>query len=311
MIRVLRFILIFCLGFALALLLVVAAVGCGTRKGNEGNGAAGLRAGAETDEAGAAAIKPPLSSVPRAPANKQAVTTQAQPDMQGNGKLDRKSTEPPVEQPIVQLSEGLAVDLGRKIIYISGTVPIDAHDPERTRVFLEWLACSPDSREHESLVLTKVRPSLIHAAALSQGLNAGRPGSWDWRGERIFANPPTGDAVRIYVKALGSDAAAVPIESWVVNSRTGKTLAQELPQAGFVFAGSNVVKKGETEYYDADLTGGVVGLTSFGNELFAFSEMLNPDAGVAEPVWIANRALIPPAGTEVVISVQPATQTGK
>ena len=216
-----------------------------------------------------------------------------------------KSTEASVLAPADswhQLSPGLRVNVARGAVEFDGVVPIDAHQERTPLVFLEWLVCTPDTKEHESLVMTKVKPSLIHAALLSIGLEPGKPGSWDWSGKQIVAHAPTGPRVEVRVRRRdvteGQDIAA-----WVVNFRSSRTLREERREQGFVFSGSNIIERGGRAWYQADGDGGVVGLTCFGSELLSWSDMFNPDSGVQEPVWIANAALVPPVGCEVSVLI--------
>lgn len=210
------------------------------------------------------------------------------------------------------LAEGLAMDVSTGSLYIAGTIAIDAHDPDRPVVFLEWLACLPDSREHEAIVLTRVKPSLVHAAALALGWQAGKPGTWDWTGDQIVGHPPEGESVEVRVisegtsvqgaGAQGAGSEPALLTSWVLNRRTGRTLTQEDASGSFIFAGSRMDRAGRQ--YDADVSGGLVGLACFGNEVFAYSRLFNPDAGVEEPVWMANPAAVPPVGTKVTLIIR-------
>lgn len=208
----------------------------------------------------------------------------------------------------ITLSPGLRINKATEQIEIDATVPIDAHDPSRQRVYLEWLVCTPNTREHEVVAVTQVRPSLIHAAALTFNWQPGIPGAWDWSGDKIVPVPPQGEAVQVYIRTEGTPAPGNIIETWVVNAKTGKTLAEEFPANYFVFSGSRVLApKGPNpvplqSFYHADREGGVLGLACFSNETFAYSAMINPDAGIEEPVWIANAANVPPAGTNVIVT---------
>jgi hypothetical protein len=202
------------------------------------------------------------------------------------------------------LSPGLRVHRGLDSIEFEGEVPIDVHDSSRTRVYLEWLACKPDTREHEVLVVTSVKPSLIHAAALALGWTPGAPGGWDWKGETIRAIPPTGDTVSVYIRHGETESPGVLIQEWVKDANTGVTLAETRPNVGFVFSGSRIVMMGNQSVYHADREGGVVGLACFGNETFSYADMINPDSGVDEPVWIANSTTVPVQGTKVYITIR-------
>jgi len=202
----------------------------------------------------------------------------------------------------VELAPGLRLDRARRRVEIDGIVPVDAGSPEQPVVFLEWLVCTPDTKEHESLVVTTVRPSLVHAALLSLGLEPGAPGSWEWRETTIVPRPPTGACVRVLARRQGG--VEEPLASWVSDRRTGRSLVDHFPAEGFVFAGSRTVERQGQVSYRADRDGGVVGLACFSSELIAFTRLVNPDASLEEPVWIADPARVPPRMTPVTIILE-------
>ncbi len=213
------------------------------------------------------------------------------------------STPSPVAPPgAVELAPGLRLDRLRRRVEIDGTVPVDAGSPEQPVVFLEWLVCTPDTKEHESLVVTSVRPSLVHAALLALGLEPGAPGSWEWQDARIVPHPPAGACVRVLVRRSGGDEE--PLASWVADRRTGRSLIEHDPGEGFVFAGSRMTERQGQAVYRADLDGGVVGLACFSSELIAFTRLVNPDASLEEPVWVADPARVPPFSTPVTVVIE-------
>jgi len=175
-------------------------------------------------------------------------------------------------------------------------------------VNLEWLVCSPDSKEHESLVMTKAKPSHIHAALLLLGLNNGKPGTWNWEGKQLTATPPTGDRLTITVRLSQPDnipsPSEVPLTDWVATLKDERPFMQQFAEDYFVFSGSNMVHRNGQEWYQADREGGVIGLTCFSNELISWSRMFSPDSGVQEPLWIANAKRVPRFQSPVIITVR-------
>ncbi|MEM9374282.1 MAG: YdjY domain-containing protein, partial [Planctomycetota bacterium] len=161
---------------------------------------------------------------------------------------------------------------------------------------------APDSREHESLVVTTVKPSAIHAGMLAAGLEPGQP----LRIEQERRIAPTGDAVRVEVATVLDD---VPgpfnlLSDWVIRVEPdAQTSAPErlssAPGWGLVFAGSRVDGRG----YAADNTGTIVGLTGFGTEVIGASWTLSPWAAEDEPVWIVDAERIADYGTEVIVRI--------
>lgn len=212
----------------------------------------------------------------------------------------------PHRDELIEVFPGVRVDRPRQVVEVDGIVPIDAHDPRTPLVFLELVACSPDTREHESLVMVPARPSEVHAALLLAGFQPGTTGAWRWNGQSIERTAPTGDAIDVriaYVDAAGrwieADAA-----DWVVGASTGRSL-RELG-GRWVFAGSRWVPIGEGEMYDADGTGTLIGLATFGSETIAFDQVISPEASLEEPEWIADARRVPPAGTRVILRLAPA-----
>lgn len=190
-------------------------------------------------------------------------------------------------------------------IEIDGIVPIDCHHPDTPHVFLEVIACAPDTREHEALVMTRAKPSHIHAALLTRNLEAGSPGSWVWDGlgSKPTYNKPKGDELEVFLRVEREDGSldVRPVREWVVDRDTGAMLSD----APFRFAGSRFVEFRGAEVYDADFAGNIIGLATFGNEVVAWSEVFNPDSSIDEPRWIANRDVVPPYGAPVTIILRP------
>ena len=203
----------------------------------------------------------------------------------------------------VEMLPGVRVDLARGIVEFDTVVATDCHDPETPTVYLEVICCTPDTREHEALVVTAVPPSSIHAALLAVGSRPGTPGSWRQEGKAIIAVPPTGDRVRVTFLTTGADGstrAHDPAE-WIIQKGTGRTLREVLPETGWVFAGSRLREFRGREVYDADGAGQLIGLHTFGSETLGWREIESPEAGIDEPQWLANAARVPAIGTPVVV----------
>ena len=59
----------------------------------------------------------------------------------------------------------------------------------------------------------------------------------------------------------------------------------------------------EGKGYLADREGSLVSLTPWGHEVISPTWTLSPDASVDEPVWIANRELVPEKGDRVRVRI--------
>jgi hypothetical protein len=239
----------------------------------------------------------------------------------------------PTPQPKENLRElfpGVRADPANKAVEFDAEVIADFSDPKKI-LYLEVLACPRDSKEHESLLMTRCKPSQVHAALLLAGFVPGKPVQWadPPKGSggagnapgKPTATPPTGDPVKVEFiwtdppaplapapAAPAADTANKPTEhrasplEWVVNAKDG-TRASTLNH-GFVFAGSVMIKRPNgTERYDADSDGTLIGLASFGTETIAWTHPFSPEAGQDEPVWTADRQRVPKLGTKVVVRV--------
>lgn len=212
---------------------------------------------------------------------------------------------------------GLRVDIARKVIEFDGKIPIDPHDPQTPKIFLEVIVCSRDSREHESLVVTDVKPSHVHAGLMMLGLEPGHPGSWRWDAEarKMIATPPAGPGLEVVFIVKGADGLPVVHDpaSWIINERETRTFAEQIAglpaetSSGphWVFSGSKIAPRpdGQGEYYKADIEGTLVGLATFGTETIAIPAMIRPEAAVEAPVWIADRRNLPKWGTDVTVRI--------
>jgi hypothetical protein len=207
-----------------------------------------------------------------------------------------------------ELFPGIRVDLAARTVEFDGTVPIDTHDPKAPRVYLEVTVCTPDTKEHEALVVTKAKPSDVHAALLAAGLKPGAPGSWKWDGQKLISLPPSGDPVDVVFITTAPDGTRKQDRAtdWIVNADTGAPFAAPGAAAGFVFAGSILRERQGQQVYDANGTGTLIGLCTFGTEVVAWNRLISPDSETEDPVWIADAKHVPAAGTPVTVRIAPA-----
>lgn len=204
---------------------------------------------------------------------------------------------------VVELFRGVRVNASERWIAFDGEVAIDCHDPETPDVFLEVVCCTPDTREHESLVVARVAPSLVHAALLAVGGEPGRPGRWRVEGGDVVRVPPQGQPVEVRLIAAGSDIPGDP-GMWITRGAGGPPLLRAAPDSGWVFAGSRLREWNGRTVYDADGTGTLIGLHTFGSETIAWMRVESPDSSVDEPRWLANNGVVPPMGTPVEVRVR-------
>ena len=218
-------------------------------------------------------------------------------------------------EPIREVFPGVRLDKTGGGVEFDGEIAVDAHSKETPNVFLEVIICRADSREHESVVVTKALPSHVHAALLLLGAQPGLPTSWkkDEKGA-IVSVPPTGQGMLVTVTFKGPNGLllTLPASDFVKSQQAGTKLGvppkgAPFPKTGierFVFAGSRFMKVQGVERYGADISGTIVGLCSFGDEPIAWSGVYSPDAASEEPQWMIDAEVTPPKGTKVTVRME-------
>lgn len=170
--------------------------------------------------------------------------------------------------------------------------------------YLEQIACSPGTREHESLVVIRAKPSNIHAALLMAGFDSGRPGQWEFDPEtgEVTLIPPRGDEIDVWF-AYDKDGERI-VESaraWVRDHHEKRTF----PDTPWIFGGSkfkpNPEWMGPGEHYVADMTGSIIGLVTFGDETIGLKDVISDQAAIHEPEWMVHSERVPEEGTEVTV----------
>lgn len=200
-----------------------------------------------------------------------------------------------VELDLIEFLPGVRIDRTARVVEFDGVVAVDAYHPETPDVYLELIVCSPDTREHESLVVTEASPSLIHAALLAVGVEPGAPGGFVESADGIERVEPLGDRVRVELITSGGTALS---GSWIRTRDGGR-----IEPLAFVFAGSRESDRGGAIRYDADGTGVVIGLATFGSEVIAPARVISPESAIDEPTLLARRGVIPERGTPVTVRV--------
>lgn len=207
------------------------------------------------------------------------------------------------ENGLKEVFPGVFLDETEKLIELPGRIPIMPDAGDGTVVFLEQLVCTPNTKEHEVLVVVPARPSHVHAALLLLGLEPGKPAEWKVEGDKLVPVPPEGPELEIefvYTDAAGVEQTAKPSD-WVVNF---KDRDEHLPERRPVFAGSAMRKlpNGGERYY-ADSEGTLIGLATFCTEVIAWPDVFSHEASRQEPEWIAKMDM-PPLDTKVRVRVR-------
>ncbi len=196
---------------------------------------------------------------------------------------------------VVEPFEGVTVQPSGGVVEVEAFVCLDGG-------WLEQVACSPDTREHEALVVIEARPSNLHAALLMAGFEPGSPGQWTYDDGAVAVTPPTGDIVEILVR-YQKDGRSVqePIGAWIVGAEDNRPF----PERAWVFAGSLLAENprwmGPGEHYVADLTGSIIGLVTFGDEVIGFERVMADQEAVQATQWQVRTGYVPPIGTPVTV----------
>lgn len=183
---------------------------------------------------------------------------------------------------------------GVRIDWTTAAVEIDSRIVLRKGP-LELIACSPETREHESILVTKARPTHVFQAMGLVGLTPGSPVTYHEK-DRTWT-PPTGERLRISARC-GKEREFASIRTWVVDPKT-KTSPREIP---WVFAGSSTLPDGR---FLADLDGTVICLVDFESALITVGALHSADN---TSLWLeANTNAIPPIGTSCTIRIESQT----
>jgi hypothetical protein len=185
-----------------------------------------------------------------------------------------------------QLAPGLMLDSGTRTLHVLGVMSIDEG-------WLEQIACLEGTRDHEVLVTTRVLPSQVHAGLLLLGARPGAPGSWRWIQDALELTPPSGQDIDVFVQV--GQMNPVPVSQWIVSQDQGA-----FPDLPWCFAGSGFVSSGASEQYEADLSGSLIGLVTFGDELLAWRQVLPHQDAVQAPQWQVGGD-VPQPGTPVTL----------
>ncbi|MCP4594770.1 MAG: hypothetical protein GY842_28900 [bacterium] len=194
---------------------------------------------------------------------------------------------PPTTQPVAD--RAIPYSTGVRINWARLTVEVDAkivlrHGP------LELFACTPHTREHESILAVYAHPVRIFEALGLIGLEPGNPTTYDppsgrWR-------PADGAPLRIdVVTHAARTEQVVGIHRWMNRGEGGP-----LQRRDWVFAGSRRLPDGR---FAADLEGTIIAVVDFDSALIALPETHTSDNSA---LWLtANTPKIPPLGTPCVL----------
>ena len=178
--------------------------------------------------------------------------------------------------------------------------------------FLEYILVGPAGAGHESIFMTQVKGSLIAAALLSLGAQAGENASWTPKDPRpseeelaagvspFDVTLPSGTPLYLYAAwRSGDELYCYRIEDLVRDLSTGRSMTRH----AFAFLGSKFIPGGKDkgEVLAADVYQNLINVCFFraGDTLLTAAV---PQC-VFQDIWTANAWLLPPAGQAVTFVV--------
>ena len=190
----------------------------------------------------------------------------------------------------------LRVDLDKQQIVFDANVCLRSG-------WLEQLVCRENSKEHESILNTKVRGADLHAAMLLLGLRRGKPGEvvGGHEGQPARFLPPRGPTLKLVLRWKTRDGRTRQADpgSWLKPPEGRK----EAPfPKEWVFVGSESLPNG-AYWADEKEVGRIISLANFGSAVIDVPFQSSDTSGLQE--FVANPAAIPPKGTPVEVVLTP------
>ncbi len=206
---------------------------------------------------------------------------------------------------------GVKINLKELCVDVDGSICLD-------QGALELIACTKNSKEHESIVTIDAKAKHIHAALLLLGAKPGNPAMQkpvDKERTRWIHVPPRGGPVDVFLvfKDKAGKMVERPINDFIEayeDSQGGGTETPgeekdvKFPTHTLLFAGSIIHGQGKgTHKYLADLSGNVISLATFGDELLCLPGIYAHAAGSLE--WQINPTHLPEVDSKVILRLRP------
>ena len=182
---------------------------------------------------------------------------------------------------------------------------------------LELIACTKDTKEHESIIMIEAKPSHVHTALLLLGAKPGSPAMQRMiEGEvpRFISTPPSGSPVEVllvFKDATGQEKEH-PISDFILPADEDGSSVE--PGEGeekegfttdpFVFAGSLLVGEGKgPRRYLCDESGNVISISTFGDELLCLPGFHEQSNGAL--MWQVNGDKLPELDSKITLRLRP------
>ncbi|MGA2501910.1 MAG: YdjY domain-containing protein, partial [Tepidisphaeraceae bacterium] len=161
---------------------------------------------------------------------------------------------------------------------------------------LEFLLCLTGTKEYESLLRSRAKPSHVHLALLMIGVKPGKPARFDEQANRML--PPEGSPVKLSC-TFERDGKTVSFPATRL-MRNQKTRA-EMADTPWVFAGSRFTEQGD---YLADVSGETISVVNFPHAVLDVPMVRSSRNESLE--WVSNPDLAPKRDTKVWLLIEPA-----
>ena len=225
-----------------------------------------------------------------------------------------KKEEPAVGNPVLEKLKALGVTINSKERYVdvSSSICLAAGA-------LELVACTKDTKEHESIVMVEAKPVYIHTALLLLGAKPGTPAMQRLVSEnpdRWLDVPPSGSPLEVSLVYQEKDGKTVvrPISDFIEASKDEQDqVFSGQPQAKadeklkfpstFLFTGSQMLANGDgPKRYLADDSGNVISVSTFGDEVLSLPEVVGQANDAL--MWEVDPTHLPPLGTKVMLRLK-------
>ncbi len=189
----------------------------------------------------------------------------------------------------IQFQPGVHIDWSSRDVLLDGKVVL-------REGLLELFACSPGTKEHESIVQVQAQPMHVFQALGLIGLEPGHPPHYD--SQRKVMLPATGSPVEVLVRwRQDGQEQTVPAWEWMYNQK------RDAPAGpiDWVFAGS---MRTDDNRLLADYDGTVICVVDFAGAIVSVRQQHSADNA---DLWLSARTeQIPPVDTPVTLILRGA-----
>lgn len=219
------------------------------------------------------------------------------------------ASNPTLQDSLQRLNfPGVTINLREQCVDVDSAVCLH-------RGALELVACTPGTKEHESIVRIEAKPMHIHASLLLLGAKPGSPArrqQLEDQAARWIDIPPSGGPVDVFLVLEGKAGQIVehPISDFIAASSkrfdgsASPDQEAKFPTHTFLFAGSVLYGDGPgPRRYASDQSGNVISLSTFGDELLCLPAIHSQDNEAL--VWQVNATNLPAVGSNVTLRLRP------